>query len=666
MLARLALRNTRKSLGDFAVYFLTLSFGVAAFYAFGSVEAQSAMASLGSTLKADSLRELGTTMDIMSVLVSIVLAFLVFYANGFLIRRRNREFGTYLVLGMPKRQVAAVLVMETLIVGGFALGAGLILGVVASQGLSLLTAGLFELDMTKYRLVFSVASLVKTLGFFGLLFAFASALNLFGFSRKTISRLLNASKRREARVTNAWFATLLGALGLVLVIAGCWMLLLTGLVDSLERGTIWIYLAAGVLGTFMLFAGGSSLALRVAQSFRRSYLRGLNPFVVRQLDSKVSSTYATMWVVCITLFFAITILSGGLSFGNVLNRQTSTAYDASFIRFGSEQGSRTILQGIQGKGFDVAGYFGVMHEFRLYDTGLVLRADGSGQPLRKGEPGTDVQMMTQSDANALLAMQGERPIDVGTDGFALAFGLPRPEDRAVRDLYRGATPRVLGTQLRAVPDGLIDLPAAAGSALLPVMVVPDAVARKATVNQTILNIRYRDDGEAAEKALLSSGLMQTGHEDPSRPYDQAATSRQVNGVALSIRVTVTYIGLYVGLILLVTGMSILALQQMSEAADNRDRYTALSKIGASDKLMSRAVFAQVAIYFAAPIGLALVYSLVGGKAVLDTIRRVGEVDVTTEYGTATVILVFVFAVYFITTLVAARRMALEKQRGPEN
>ena len=164
------------------------------------------------------------------------------------------------------------------------------------------------------------------------------------------------------------------------------------------------------------------------------------------------------------------------------------------------------------------------------------------------------------------------------------------------------------------------------------------MAQKATVNQTILNVRYHGDGEAAEKALLGSGLMETGSEDPSRPYDTAATSRQFNGVALSIRVTVTYIGLYLGLVLLVTGMSILALQQMSEAADNRDRYAALSKIGASDKLMSRAVFAQVSIYFAAPIGLALVYSLVGGKAVLDTIRRVGEVDVTTEYGTATVIL----------------------------
>ena len=318
MLSKLALRNTRKSFGDFAVYFLTLTFGVAAFYAFGSVEAQSTLASLGS-LKADNLRTLGATMDVMSVVVAIVLAFLVFYANGFLIRRRKREFGTYLVLGMPKRQVAAILLMETMLVGVLALGAGLALGVAASQGLSLLTAQLFELDMSRFRLIFSMPSLLKTVAFFGLLFVVASVLNLFGFSRQTINRLLNASKRRETRVRNPWLSAVLAVMGLVLAVAGCWALLQSGLIKSIDSGLIWIELGAGVLGTFLLFAGGSGLAMRVAQSSRRNYLRGLNPFVVRQLDRKVSSTYVTMAIVCITMFFAITILSGGISYGNGAN-----------------------------------------------------------------------------------------------------------------------------------------------------------------------------------------------------------------------------------------------------------------------------------------------------------------------------------------------------------
>ena len=660
MLSKLALRNTRKSFGDFAVYFLTLTFGVAAFYAFGSVEAQSTLASLGS-LKADNLRTLGATMDVMSVVVAIVLAFLVFYANGFLIRRRKREFGTYLVLGMPKRQVAAILLMETMLVGVLALGAGLALGVAASQGLSLLTAQLFELDMSRFRLIFSMPSLLKTVAFFGLLFVVASVLNLFGFSRQTINRLLNASKRRETRVRNPWLSAVLAVMGLVLAVAGCWTLLQSGLIKSIDSGLIWIELGAGVLGTFLLFAGGSGLAMRVAQSSRRNYLRGLNPFVVRQLDRKVSSTYVTMAIVCITMFFAITILSGGISYGNVLNKQTSTAYDASFIRFGSENPKRSILRGIEANGFDTDAHFAKTHEFDVY--GLVLRDLTGGGSDAKGLGRNDLQMIAQSDANALLRLQGKRPLHVGADGFALMFGQFRPEDRAVRAHYADATPSIAGHTLRAVPGGLIDVPTSVGSGLLPVLVVPDKVVRGATVDSTVLNVRYSGDGEAAEEAVLAAGMVDTGHEDPSRPFDTAATSRIVNAEQLAGRVTVTYIGLYLGLVLLVTSVAILALQQLSEATDNRERYATLSKIGASDKMMGRAVFTQVAVYFAAPLGLALVYSLVGGKAILEVIRRFGDVDVATEYGMATAILVVVLGGYFITTVLAARRIALEKPRG---
>jgi putative ABC transport system permease protein len=659
MLAKLAFRNTRRSFGDFAVYFLTLMFGVAAFYAFGSVEAQSAMTVLGS-MKPENLKTMSGTMDVMSIVVSIVLAFLVVYANGFLIKRRKREFGTYLMLGMPKRQVAVILLMETVLVGLLALGAGLALGVAASQGLALLTAQLFELDMSRFSFVFSAASLVKTVLLFGLLFAVVGVVNLFGFSRQSVNRLLNASKRSEMRVRNPIVSALLAITGLVMAFGACWAVVSVGLIKMLEGPQLWIAVGAGIVGTFLLFAGGSGLALRVAQSGKRTYLRGLNPFVIRQLDSKVSSTYATMATVCITMFFAITILSGGISFGNVLNKQTSKAYDASFVRFGSEVQKKSIAEGIADRGFDTATYFARSHEFAIYETKVVLGELTGDRSDKKGMGNSPMQMMAKSDANALLRLQGKPELKLGADGYAVLFGEYRSEYQLIRTRYADVTPSISGKKLHAISNGLLDVPVDAGGSLMPVLVVPDKLVAGATVYNTTLNVIYKGDGEAAEKAVVAAGLVDVGHSESGRPFDMARTSRAVNAETVTARVVVTYIGLYIGLILLIASVAILALQQLSEATDNRARYATLSKIGASDKLMGGAVFTQVAVYFAAPLGVALVYSAFGGKALLDVIKLFGQVDVATEYGMATAILALVFGGYFIATALAARRIALEK------
>jgi putative ABC transport system permease protein len=171
MLVKLAMRNVRRAGRDYAIYFITVTLGVALFYAFNAVRSQ---AVLFDALSADSVRMLGLLtmlIGLFSVVVACVLGFLVVYANRFLIRRRRREFGTYLLLGMGAGRVSCMLLCETFLVGAVSLVAGLALGVAVSQGLSFLTAALMGTTMTKYRFIVSTDALVLTAVSFAAIFA---------------------------------------------------------------------------------------------------------------------------------------------------------------------------------------------------------------------------------------------------------------------------------------------------------------------------------------------------------------------------------------------------------------------------------------------------------------------------------------------------------------
>ena len=155
MYLKLALRNIRRSVRDYAIYFITLLFGVAVFYAFNSIGSQQILFDMETSASRSVFDSTTYILGMFSVVVACVLGFLILYANQFLIRRRKREFGTYLVLGMTPGHVSRIVLYETVLVGMLSLAVGLICGVLLSQGLSFFTAALFGTTMTNYQFVFS-------------------------------------------------------------------------------------------------------------------------------------------------------------------------------------------------------------------------------------------------------------------------------------------------------------------------------------------------------------------------------------------------------------------------------------------------------------------------------------------------------------------------------
>ena len=125
MLFKLSFNNMKKSIKDYSIYFLTLGIGVEIFYMFNSIDSQQAMLRVSSSQR-EIIKLMITMLGFVSVFVAIVLGLLIVYANNFLINRRKKEFGIYMILGMGKRKISKIILMETIFVGIISLIVGLV------------------------------------------------------------------------------------------------------------------------------------------------------------------------------------------------------------------------------------------------------------------------------------------------------------------------------------------------------------------------------------------------------------------------------------------------------------------------------------------------------------------------------------------------------------
>ena len=213
MLFKLSLKNMKKSIKDYAIYFLTLVLGVAIFYMFNSLDSQEAMLQVSESTH-EMITLLISMLGFVSVFVAVVLGLLIVYANNFLINRRKKEFGIYMTLGMGRRQISKIILMETIFVGIISLIGGLVIGIFVSQFMSILVAKLFEADMSEFKFVFSKGACIKTCIYFAVMYLAVMFFNAFTVSKYKLINLLNATKKNEKiKIRNPFLAILVFIIG---------------------------------------------------------------------------------------------------------------------------------------------------------------------------------------------------------------------------------------------------------------------------------------------------------------------------------------------------------------------------------------------------------------------------------------------------------------------
>lgn len=324
MLCKLAWGNVRRAGRDHLVYLLTLTLGVTVFYAFNTISMQVDIAGIDEEGLAQVM---GSILGDLTYFLAGVMAFLMVYANNFIMKRRKKEFGLYQVLGMGRGRVATIMALETVIVSVVAFVAGIVLGVGLSQLMTFFTASLFKTQIANFHFFFSVHAFNLTLACMLVMFVLTLLLNLRAVRRTKLIELMGAERRNESiKTRNPWIAIAIFAVGVVLVGVAYYRLLrdgfpLTATDSKLQEAMnqFGITTAMVTVGTFALFWGLSGMLIKLLQSLRSVYWRGLNMFTVRQLSAKVNTVCFSMGVIAMILFLAITSVTFGMSIANVMN-----------------------------------------------------------------------------------------------------------------------------------------------------------------------------------------------------------------------------------------------------------------------------------------------------------------------------------------------------------
>ena len=722
MLCKLAWGNVRRAGRDYLVYLLTLTLGVTVFYAFNTISMQVDIAGIDEEGLAQVM---GSMLGDLTYFLAGVMAFLMVYANNFIMKRRKKEFGLYQVLGMGRGRVATIMALETVIVSVVAFVAGIVLGMGLSQLMTFFTASLFKTQIANFHFFFSVHAFNLTLACMLVMFVLTLLLNLRAVRRTKLIELMGAERRNESiKTRNPWIAIAIFAVGVVLVGVAYYRLLrdgfpLTATDSKLQEAMnqFGITTAMVTVGTFALFWGLSGMLIKLLQSLRGVYWRGLNMFTVRQLAAKVNTVCFSMGVIAMLLFLAITSVTCGMSIANVMNEnlerynpvdvsQTYAYYTPDTLDYYKEyvnpsEADRMVLADStvdlypawHGKGksagnndetgkkvniADVAGEHVQIDSYLSYpfggsnpsvSAGEMCKTMGEKLPKALGGSNADTMglfVTPASQYNKLRQMMGEEPVSIGRDQYLLTCDM----GGGLGDLYTkymagGHTLTLGGHELKPATDKSDkDTAAIANSAMGSnpgTVVVADELLSQLNLQpySSSLLVNYKqgmDTTEADEsiKYTLLDNLLVDGKEPGS--WGIFITRSEMYTQAAQMNGMISYLAIYIGFVLVVACAAILSIQQLSNVADGSRSYRVLAQIGCEDRQIRHSVMAQQAVFFLFPLAVGLAHSFVALKVIIELVSIFGNMSIGGTVGLTCAIFLAAYGGYFLVTYLMSTGM----------
>ena len=676
MLFKLSLKNISKSIKDYAIYFFTLILGVAIFYVFNAIDDQSVMMKVSSTT-AEIIKLMTNILSGVSVFVSIILAFLIVYASRFLIKRRNKEFGVYLTLGMSKKKISLILFIETLIIGIVSLVVGLGIGFLLSQLMSILVANMFEADLTRFQFVFSTNACIKTLIYFSIMYFVVMIFNTINISKCKLIDLMHSNKKSEKiKLKNPLFCTIVFIISCI-ALGFAYYQVTDGIEKMTNANSIFVPMGIGAVSTFFVFWSLSGLLLKIFISMKNTYYKGLNSFTLRQFSSKINTMTFSMTIICLMLFITICVLSSAISMKNSLNKNViefsprdieiskPANVDLEVNDFTDKQieNYKLSFEEIFTKnGFDFKKFKNIVY-FSLYADDYVTLKSTLGtyyKTAKKNYPflryDDYIVLMKNSDYNNLANNFNLEKINLNSDQYAVVGNYKEMIDIKNEALKRNTeiivNQRIYLPKYKKAINGFYEM--GSQKSEIGFIVLPDDALNE---NQKISNkmvADYNGNQDDIEKDVTSF-LNNT-----SKYIITFNTKKDIRYASVGLGAIVTFLGLYLGIIFLISCAAILALKELSESSDNVEKFVVLRKIGVDEQELNKALFKQIGIFFMFPLILAIIHSIFGVMFCNNILKTMGVSFNLKSVIITSLFIIFIYGGYFFITYICSKNIIKEK------
>ena len=659
MLYNLSLKNIKKSFKDYAIYFVTLILGVCIFYLFNSMDSQTAILEVTSR-QSEMIDLLEQILSYISVFVSFILGFLIIYASRFLIKKRNKEFGVYMTLGMSKRKISLLLLIETFIIGLISLAFGLLLGIVLSQITSIFVANLFEANMSKFTFNFSKTALFKTILYFGIIYFIVMIFNTIIVNKNKLIDLLQASKKQEKiRIKSSMISVILFFIS-VLMLGSAYYMVTAGVNDLLKYDVsiLLVPILLGTIGTILFFYSVAGMSLKIISKCHNLYSKKLNTFVFKQINSKINTMVISISIICLMLFVTLCLLTSAFTIKDYFNNSINTYAPVDYQIVSINQNVRVtefledtfvkentknnlVVSEYYDENFDYAKSLGKVYE-QIKQEYSYIQFD------------SPVFIMSEADYNKLARLLKIDTVTIQDDEYAIVSNYNTDIYESV--LKSNSTMIIFNHELKPYKkliNGFVNI--SGNPANLGFFVVSDQIIEKDHLKYEILSGNYNSKDQKIIDKLEEK--VKKIHTEETQIKD---TRYEIEISAAGLTAIITFIGLYLGIIILISSSAILALKELSDCIDDKKKYKILRQIGADEKEINKALFMQTFIFFMMPLSIAVIHTIFGLKFCEWILKSLGITSILNGSYMTFIFLILIYGIYFIITYLCSKNIIRER------